>query len=417
MKRTVVFLSLGLIACSSRSPSRVVTTPLPAARPADAGRVVRVVLAAAEPKVSATGDFDWYDESGATLVASARRGNVWRLERERPGVRIRAVPQAGGATPWLRALVVRAGGGLLSLGGKRYRGDFLVLPVDSSLMVVNRLPVEEYLRGVVPLEIGKLPRGDSAAVQAQAVAARSYAYVRLANSTPRAFDLRASTADQVYGGASAENDVANAAVDATRGLVVTYQGRVVDAPFFSTCGGATADAAELWPGPGAPYLRRVSDQIGDSPRYYCDAAPRFRWTRTLKATQLNAALAQYLKQYASPNSGPGMLRGITVQNRGPSGRVAAIEVATDRGVFPVRGDDIRSVLRPPGGELLSSTYFSVAPEYDRNGVISSVTLRGQGYGHGVGMCQWGAIGRARAGQSFRTILGAYYPGTTVGPVH
>jgi len=93
-----------------------------------------------------------------------------------------------------------------------------------------------------------------------------------------------------------------------------------------------------------------------------------------------------------------------------------IEVETDRGFFPVRGDDIRSVLRVTGGEPLSSTYFSIAPEYDRNGLISSVTLRGQGFGHGVGMCQWGAIGRARAGQSFREILGTYYPGTSVGPV-
>jgi stage II sporulation protein D len=377
---------------------------------------VRVVLASSERRVSATGDFGWYDDAGA-ILAPGRRGEAWRLEREQTGVRIRAVSPDGIATPWLRALVARPTAGYVTLGGKRFRGDFLALPVDSTLMVVNRLKVEDYLRGVVPMEIGKLASADSAAMQAQAVAARSYAYVRLSEPTPRAYDLRPSTADQVYGGMSAETEVANDAIDATRGMVITWQGRVVDAPFFSTCGGSTADAAEVWNGPGAPYLKRVSDQIGSSSRYYCDGGARFRWTRTLSATQLNATLAQYLTQYASvPASGPGRARAITVQNRGPSGRVALIDVETDRGSFPVHGDDIRSVLRAPGAEPLSSTYFSIAPEFDRNGLISSVTLRGQGFGHGVGMCQWGAIGRARAGQSFRDILGTYYPGTSVGPV-
>jgi stage II sporulation protein D len=283
-------------------------------------------------------------------------------------------------------------------------------------MVVNRLPVEDYLRGVVPLEIGRLGARDSAAVQAQAVAARSYAYVRLLDPTPRAFDLRATTASQVYGGVDAEHAVASAAVDATRGLVLRYEGRVVDAPFFSTCGGSTADAGEVWSAGGAGYLRRVSDRIGASERFYCENGPRFRWTRTLSVAQLDVALAEYLGRYVSvPASGPGSVRAIAIQQRTESGRVASIAIETDRGRFPVRGDDIRSVLRARGGEPLSSTYFSLAPEYDRDGLIRSLTLRGQGYGHGVGLCQWGAIGRARAGQSFRTILSTYYPGTTVGP--
>jgi len=306
----------------------------------------------------------------------------------------------------------------ISIGLRKYRGRFVVLPVDSGLMVVNHLQVEDYLRGVVPMEIGKLGASDSSALQAQAVAARSYTYVRLSEPIPRAFDLRPTTSDQVYGGMGAETDVSNDAIDATRGLVVMYQGRVVDAPFYSTCGGSTADAAEVWNSPSIAYLKRVSDQIPNSPRYYCDQAARFRWTRSLSSSEINATLAQYLSKYASvPASGPGSTRAITVQNRGGSGRVAVIQIDTDRGTFPVRGDDIRSVLRTASGEPLSSTYFSLAPEYDRDGLLKSVTIRGQGYGHGVGMCQWGAIGRARAGQSFLEILGTYYPGTTVGTIH
>ncbi len=419
MRRNTVLLTLALVACSSRAPHRLVDRPRPKplARALDAGRIVRVVLATADRRVSAAGDFDFYDEETGTRIGHGQRGETWRLERERAGVRVRAVAIEGGTTAWTRAMSVTSAA-ILSIGLKKYRGRFVVLPVDSGLMVVNHLRVEDYLRGVVPLEIGKLAQRDSAAMQAQAVAARSYAYVRLADPIPRAFDLRPTTSDQVYGGFTAETEVANDAIDATRGMVVMYQGRVVDAPFSSTCGGSTADAAEVWNGPGSPYLKRVSDQIGTTARYYCDQSARFRWTKTLSASELNATLAQYLRNYASvPASGPGATRAVNVQNRGSSGRVAVIQIETDHGTFPVRGDDIRSVLRPPSGEPLSSTYFSLAPEYDREGLLSSVTIRGQGYGHGVGLCQWGAIGRARAGQSFLEILGTYYPGTTVGPIH
>jgi stage II sporulation protein D len=382
----------------------------------DAGRIVRVVLATNDRRLSAAGDFDFFDEESGTRIGHGKRGETWRLERERGGVRVRAVATEGGMTAWARAMAVTSPANLM-IGLKRYRGRFVVLPVDSGLMVVNHLPVEDYLRGVVPMEIGKLAAKDSAAMQAQAVAARSYTYVRLSDPMPRAFDLRPTTSDQVYGGVGAETDVANAAIDATRGMVVMYQGRVVDAPFSSTCGGTTADAVEVWNGAPSPYLKRVSDQIGNSARWYCESSARFRWTRTIRASDLDATMAQYLRQYAQvPASGPGATRQVNIQNRGASGRVAVIQVVTDRGTFPVRGDDIRSVLRTPSGEPLSSTYFSVAPEYDRDGLLGSITLRGQGYGHGVGMCQWGAIGRARAGQSFLEILGTYYPGTTVGPI-
>ena len=413
MRRAAALAALAVIACSTRAPSRVVTRPA-AARPDVPDKWVRVLIASTDRRVSSSSDFTWFDDAGGAL-ASVSRGETWRLEREAGGVRVRAVSRSGGATPWLRALVARPAAGQMSLGDRRFRGEFIVLPVDTSLMVVNRLRVEDYLRGVVPLEIGKLAAADSSAMQAQAVAARSYTYVRLTDPTPRAFDMRPTIADQVYGGYDAETRVANDAIDATRGYVLLWQGRVVDAPFYSTCGGTTADAAEVWNGSTAPYLRSVSDQVPGTSRYYCDGAARFRWTRTLTSAQLNGALARYLAAYAMvPAGGPGSAHQVSIRNRGPSGRVAAIEIETAKGLFPVRGDDIRSVLRVPGGEPLSSTYFSVAPEFDRNGLISTLTLRGQGYGHGVGMCQWGAIGRARAGQSFRQILGTYYPGTTVG---
>jgi len=360
VRRTAFALGLVLIACSTRSPS-LPTTP-PRATRADADRTIRV------------------------LISSDTAGFALRTR------------QAGFAT----------------INGKRYRGDLYVEPTGASTaIIVNRLPLEDYLRSVVAAEMGNRPQGDSAALQAQAIASRSYAYVRL--GTRGGFDVRATVADQVYRGVDGENANASAAVDETRGLVLLYQSRVVDAMYFSTCGGSTAEPTEVYRSGSVPYRQRVSDRIGTSDRYYCEAAPRYRWTRAFTRSELQSVLDQYLKAYASvPDGGPGSVRHVAVATNTPSGRVGALEVETDRGAFPLRGNDIRYVLRSPGGEILSSTYFSVEPEYGRDGLITRVTFHGRGYGHGVGMCQWGAIGRARAGQSFRSILGTYYPGTTIG---
>jgi stage II sporulation protein D len=137
----------------------------------------------------------------------------------------------------------------------------------------------------------------------------------------------------------------------------------------------------------------------------------------MDAQTLDAALARYLGQYAAVPSGrAGHAQSVAIDRRTGSGRVGILAIGTDRGNFILRGNDIRYVLRPPGGEILNSTYFSVETATASDGSVSRLTIRGTGYGHGVGMCQWGAIGRARAGQDFRTILRTYYPGTTVGPL-
>jgi len=305
---------------------------------------------------------------------------------------------------------------LLSVGGAPYRGDLALYANDTGILVVNVVKIDDYLRGVVPLEIGTRSELDSAAVQAQAVTARSYAYIHLASDPARVYDVTGGVLDQVYGGVAAETPVASEAVESTRTLVLKFAGRVVNAPYHSTCGGTTAAASEIWRSANEPYLQRVSDRIPGTERYYCDLSPRFRWTKTLEGPTLNAALAQYLATYTSvPGRTPGVARAVTIGSHTPSGRVGTITITTDRGNFVLRGNDIRFVLRAPGGELLNSTYFSVETTPASNGTLARLTLHGMGYGHGVGMCQWGAIGRARAGQDYRTILRTYYPGTTVGP--
>jgi stage II sporulation protein D len=369
------------------------------------------------PRVSGTAQWRIMSSEGR-LVTEARPGEVWRIERQ--GATIRAVRPDGAVTPWsgtplhLRSIGF---GGYLLHEGKRFRGDLVLVPSDSGVAVVNHTRMDDYLKGVVPLEIGRTrTEAERAAVEAQAVAARSYAFTRVGRGTSRPWDLRGSVLDQVYGGVDAETPVASRAVEATAGLVIRYGGRAVDAPYSASCGGSTAAGSEVWRAGDQPYLQRVSDRIpGTAERYWCDAAPRFRWTTTFDRTSLNAAVSRYLRTYASvPPGGPGTVRAVTVTSRTPSGRVGTLELRTDRGSYSLRGNEIRFVLRSAGGEILNSTYFSHDAQTGADGVVQTLTLRGNGNGHGVGMCQWGAIGRARAGQDFRTILQAYYRGTTVG---
>ena len=374
------------------------------------GASIRVAIAQGVPSARITGNGRWalLDAEGAAVTV-AGTGERWSLSAR--GSRIRAVREDDGWSVNVAAPVVLKpieSGARLSLGPREYRGELMVWADDDRLVVVNRLPIEEYLRGVVPLEIGERAPAERAAVEAQAIAARSYAYTHL--SPGQRFDVRSTVDDQVYGGANAERPLSDAAVAATRGQVLRYEGRIAETPYHSTCGGSTAEPGEVWNGErGAPYLRRVSDRIPGTDRYYCDPSPRFEWKRSMEGDEIARAVTTYLRGRGS-RSMVGSVRSVRVDTRTPSGRVGALVIeSADGDETRLRGNEIRYALRQPGGELLNSTYFSV----ERTGREGFV-LRGHGYGHGIGMCQWGAIGRARAGQDAATILRTYYPGTSVG---
>jgi len=388
----------------------------------DNSQVVRIALAAGVPRVtiSATGEWKLYDSNGESTLLHGDGGEQWIIESERGGLRasrIDGAPTGVRPPPFIVRSVVR--GSFVIVNGKRYRGEVAVIPAPGGVTVINRLYMEDYLRGVVPLEIGQHRTEDErAAVEAQAVAARSYAYTHLVSESERPYDMLSTVLDQVYGGADAEVPLADRAVQGTTRVVLTYNGRIINAPYHSTCGGSTSAASEVWKEGDEPYLVAVSDRIpGSADRYYCDPSPTFRWTRTYDQSSLRSALDKYLRNYAAvSSSGVGTVRSIEVESRTPSGRVRTLGIGTSRGHYSLRQNDIRFVLRSAGGEILNSTYFSVDSRQDPNGAISSLVVRGNGNGHGVGMCQWGAIGRARAGADYRSILRTYYPGTTVAAV-
>ncbi len=407
---------------SASAPAGALAAGLPrvdSPRP-DADHLIRVALttSANTVRISSTGAWRFYEADGQSFLANGNANEPWRVEHA--GRDVRAIRSDGVPTAWKADAIVAAPNDPadpMLVDGKPYRGILRLVGSDDGLIVIETVGVEMYLRGVVPLELGDKEPRDSAAIEAQAVAARSYTYTHLAEPEADAYDVTASVNDQVYGGLDAETAAGNAAVAATAGIVITYGGRVVNAPYHSTCGGETAAPSEVWRSPDEPYLRPVSDRIPGTDRYYCEISPRFRWRTVLSASDLNGAVARYLARYASvPGGDPGLVRDVMVVNRTRSGRVGRLRVVTSLGSFVLRGNDMRYVLRTVGGEILNSTYFSVAVERNRAGDLARLVLDGRGYGHGVGMCQWGAIGRARAGQDFRTILRTYYPGTALGVV-
>lgn len=409
-KISSLLMTLVALACASIMPAATND----GAAVATNDQVVRIALATGvqSGRVGASGAWRGYEAGGSRMIASGTASDTWTITRDGSALN---VDRGGAGTSRHSSIVIRptADGSYAMWNGKRFRGELIVSATDTGLLVVNRLALESYLRGVVPLEIGNRKAEEHAAVEAQAVAARSYSYLHLIPT--RAYDMMSTVQDQVYGGVDAEKPVSDAAVAETDGMVVMYAGKVINTPYFSTCGGSTAYTHEVWyKEADQPYLKPVSDRIPGTDRFYCDPSPRFRWTSNFTGESLRAVLEKYLSAYTTaPKGSVGRVTGVYEQGRTESDRVAALRVETDRGSYLLRGNDIRFVLRSPNGEILNSTYFTTEATIT-SGEVSGLTLRGGGYGHGIGMCQWGAIGRARAGQDYRMILSTYYPGTMIG---
>ncbi len=165
----------------------------------------------------------------------------------------------------------------LQVNGRPYRGEIIVQPrASGGLNVINAVRIEAYLRGVVPAELGRGAGVPEAALQAQAIAARSYTLFYLGRHAAEGFDLVDGPADQVYEGVTGETAAATAALEATCGVVATHAGRPIRANYSSTCGGKTAASGHVWPGEDFPYLRSVKDRAGGKDA--CAASPQYRWT-------------------------------------------------------------------------------------------------------------------------------------------
>lgn len=301
-------------------------------------------------------------------------------------------PAVTAASPELRVLLGRGTaaplpGGGFTFAGRTYRGSYEALPDGG---IVNTLLLEEYLYSVVPREM--TPSWPAAALQAQAICARTYVLQR---SNPlRGYDVVPSEIDQVYGGIASESPAGRSAVDATAGSVLRYNGRFAQAMYSSCCGGHTEAASDAWGGAPIPYLAGVTCTT-------CTGSPYYRWTRSLALERIAGAFAPELAPY-------GALRGVAITGTDPSGRVRSFTLQAQTGSVQSRGSTFR--LRV-GARTLPSLLVT---RIDAAGTVpGSLAFQGGGLGHGVGLCQWGARGLALQGATFRDILQSYFPGTDI----
>lgn len=299
---------------------------------------------------------------------------------------------------------------LVDLGGSVYRGGMhLIGAPNGEISAVNVLGVEDYLRGVLPYELGNVDRQALEALKAQAIVARTYAYKRMMRGGNPDFHLYSDVQDQVYKGVRGEYLLSDRAVWETRGMAVTHADTMAICYYFSTCSGQTASKHEVWGGEAIPYLlsRPDVDETGDP---FCAASRYSSWTQEWSASQLSGILRRNLRS-AGVADIPSFssLSGIEVTQRASCGRIQVLRLKTDRGPILVKGDKVRWALRPAATEakILPSAWFDVEMAGGK------IKAEGKAFGHGVGLCQFGALGRARAKQNFREIIDAYYYGVSI----
>lgn len=399
-------------ACRPGEPARVGPSPAPAGLPATEPVVqIGIVVDQSTAQVGAPGAFR-LEEAGGRILAEGRPGESWTV---RTVVRGLEATSADGRVvgPVQGLLRINAGEGVVTIDGRPYRGEILVQAREGGrVTATNVLALEAYLLGVVPREIGRLSASDIEATKAQAVAARTYAIGNLGVRKSLGFDFHATVQDQVYGGVLDEDSIVTRAVRETAGRIVTYRGQPILAYYSSTCGGHTANIEDAWPWrEPVPYLRSVSDRNAATGEDYCSFSNRFRWTTRWTRARLNEVLGRTLVQKgaASPVR---RIEGVEIAARSPSGTVS-LAVVADGERHLLRADSLRWVLRPEAadGAILNSARLHDVHVTVQDGEVAELTVEGAGWGHAVGMCQVGAIGRARAGQDYEQILRAYYTDT------
>jgi len=269
--------------------------------------------------------------------------------------------------------------GAFSVNGCSYRGSLIIATDYFHLYVINKVDIESYLKGVLPREI--VASWPEESLKAQAVAARTYAYRMIKDNGTKLWHLDASHMSQVYGGQTGETDATNRAVEETRDIVLTYRGDLLTAFYHASSGGVTARPSDIWKvGDGEyPYLQSIRDP-------WSLGTPHDSWESRFQITDLARLF----------NTGP--LKKILVEYS-PTGRALNLELVSSAGTLKISGNDFRLRL---GASIIKSTYFKASIEG------GALILRGKGFGHGVGLSQWGARNMAEKGYSYKEILTFYY---------
>lgn len=353
-----------------------------------AAQPVRVLVAEGRTTLSVAsgGGLTITDATGRRILAQRRGGEPFRLLLRGDAVLIR---ETGASSSMLLVWPGRLP--TVNLEGQPYRGRLEVRRLNGGLGAVNVVDLEEYLQGVLKDEIP--PGWPAEAAKAMAVVARTYAVYQIEQNLGGFFHLRATTASQVYGGAMGEDARTSWAVQATRGQILTFGGQPIAAFYHSCSGGATEDALDVF-GPNFDTVIGVKDDFSLS-------CPYSLWVERLSTQQVERGLQR---------AGYAVGRVLKIEDllRSRTGRILRLAVHHTRGTLTLEGKRFREAL---GNDIIRSTDFEVRAD------PGGFTFVGRGWGHGVGLSQWGAKEMADLAYQHRDILRFYYPLAEIGSLN
>ncbi len=328
---------------------------------------VRVLINEGTKPLSVTSDEDFLINENKSIVKKITAGKTLIFKNDEISFPVKVLPEKR----------------LLKLNGLPYRGSLEIFKTGTKISVINHLTIEEYLFSVVA---GEIPSSwPIEALKAQAVASRTFAYHHIMDLKNKnaLYDLKATTSSQLYKGASSERKETTKAVTETSGEIMTYNDLVIISFFHSSCGGKTADYKTVWNIKNLEYLHQVDCN-------YCSKSPDFEWDASISMNEIKNKIKKVYKF-------DGKISGITFERE--SGRISEVIIKHDKGIISISGNKFRLLFEPK--KIRSLNFVS---KKGKTGIL----LKGKGWGHGVGMCQWGAKGLSVSGYDYKAILKYYF---------
>jgi len=273
------------------------------------------------------------------------------------------------------------------INGRTFRGDIQLIKDNMKLSAVNHIDLEDYVKGISVRETSHYWPFDS--LKAEVIVFRTFALYKMQENSHKDFDLTSDVYSQAYGGRAAERYRINKAVDETRGLALTYRGKIFPSFYHATCGGYTDDAALLW-NVDTPPLKGVLCN-------FCQDSPHFKWHNVSSLTEIKEALVKGGLRIED-------IKDMIIMGRDKSGRITDLKIVTAKKDTQILAKDFRNMLGP---NVIRSTNFQLRL------VDHDMVFEGFGWGHGIGLCQWGAYFMAKQGYTYKQIIEYYYPGSEI----
>ena len=342
---------------------------------------IAIIQDAASLSLRVKGSFEVRDLSVNTLLGKWKNLKTQVLRADTKLIKLSGIEIKSGSFK-----IIPLGKAQAYVNKRVFRGRLnFIRKANNSFLVVNELDIEDYVKGILCHEAA--PWWPMEALKAQAVIARSYAVYQKQWTKDKDFDLTNDIYSQVYGGKTSEKWRTNSAVNSTKGKVLVFEGRAFPSYYHATCAGRTEDASELWKINIAP-LKGV--KCG-----FCKQSPHFSWEKKIPLSEIKQRLEA--KGYNCPR-----IENIAVSGRNLSGRVTFLKIDGEGKALEISAKDFRQAMNP---NIIRSANFTVELNAD------TADFKGLGWGHGVGLCQWGMYFMAKKGSKYADILKYYFPQT------